>query len=71
MKKRAWSDLSSKQRALVIGLGAVQLGLVGAAHADLSRRDAAQVNGPKPLWRLLTLVSFVGPIGYFLFGRRR
>ena len=69
--KRKWSDLSSTQRAALVGLGTVQLGLVAASHADLSRRDASQINGPERLWRLVTLVSFVGPIAYFLFGRRR
>lgn len=48
MKKGAWSDLSSKRRAPVIGLGAVQLGWVGAAHADLSGRLLSDPLGKAP-----------------------
>jgi hypothetical protein len=54
--------------------GAVVEGLLKAvALADLARRPAAQVRGPKPLWALvLTLFNSVGaaPIAYWLYGRK-
>lgn len=51
--------------------GLVQFGLLGAALADLRRRDPAQLNGPRWMWALVSLVNFVGPITYFAVGRRR
>jgi len=45
------------------------LGLVLFALRDLSRRD--QVNGPKWLWVLIiVLIQFIGPMLYFVVGRR-
>jgi hypothetical protein len=45
------------------------LGLVIFALRDLSRRD--RVNGPKWLWVLIiVLIQFIGPILYFVIGRR-
>jgi hypothetical protein len=29
------------------------------------------VKGPKRLWRAVAFVNFVGPISYFLFGRKK
>lgn len=66
-----WSDLSSRQRALIVAGGAVQLALLGAALADLRRRPADQINGSKRLWTAASFVNFVGPLAYFRFGRRR
>ena len=45
--------------------------LVGAALADLRRRRPDEVNGPRKLWVAVSFVNFVGPLAYFLFGRRR
>jgi len=45
------------------------LGLVLFALRDLSRRD--RVNGPKWLWVLIiVLIQFIGPMLYFVVGRR-
>jgi hypothetical protein len=44
--------------------------LAAAAWTDLARRPAAQVNGPKALWAGVISVNFVGPVAYFLRGRR-
>jgi hypothetical protein len=68
--KKSWDDLSPVQRAGVGVLGVVQVGLLVAAQIDLTRRSDEQVNGPKPLWRAITLINFVGPLAYFAFGRR-
>ena len=37
---------------------------------DLYRRPAEQINGIKWSWALASLVSFVGPIAYVVWGRR-
>jgi hypothetical protein len=69
--KRRWSDLDPRQRRAVLVAGAVQLTLAAAAWTDLARRPAAAVNGPKALWAGVISVNFVGPLAYFLRGRRR
>jgi hypothetical protein len=70
---RRWSDLSERSRRLIV-LGAVAEGMLKvAALADIRRRPAAQIRGPKPVWvTALVLVNSVGavPVGYFLLGRR-
>jgi len=69
--KKRWSDLSTRQRAGVVGAGVVQSALLAAALVDLRRRPADQVNGSKPMWAALSFVNFLGPLAYFAFGRRR
>jgi hypothetical protein len=51
----------------------IQVVLLAAAVRDLRSRPADQVRGPKPLWLAVSAVNYlgVGPMAYFLFGRRR
>ncbi|MGD9525698.1 PLD nuclease N-terminal domain-containing protein [Pseudonocardia sp.] len=69
--RRRWADLSPRTRALITAAGVVQIGLLVAALADIRRRDPAEVRGPRWAWALASFVNFVGPILYFLTGRRR
>lgn len=69
--KQRWSDLSTPQRAGVVGAGLVQLALLVAALVDLRRRPADQIKGSKAMWVTVAFVNFVGPLAYFAFGRRR
>lgn len=71
MAKKRWSDLSARQRASVVMTGAAQVGLLAAALTDIYRRPAEEVRGNKWLWVAASFVNFVGPISYFLLGRRR
>jgi hypothetical protein len=68
---KRWSDLRSAQKGAVVFSGVVQLGLLVAALVDIHRRPATQIRGRKRLWVAVAFVNFVGPISYFLFGRRR
>ena len=70
MARRRWSDLTEGQRTAVLVAASVQVCLATTAWVDLSRRSAEQVRGPKPLWAPAIAVNFVGPIAYFLAGRR-
>jgi hypothetical protein len=63
-------DLPPERRAAAILTIIVSLILVGAAQRDLSHRSDDELNGPKLLWRVLSL-NALGAIGYFRFGRRR
>ena len=69
-KKVRWSDLSPRaQTAIVLG-GIAELVMTTIALADLARRPARQLRGSKLLWLVTFVVQPVGPILYFLVGRR-
>lgn len=69
--KKTWGELSPARRAGVIAVGAAQIILLTLAQRDISQRPAEAIRGPKAAWRLASLVNFVGPMGYFVFGRLR
>ncbi|MFJ4232263.1 PLD nuclease N-terminal domain-containing protein [Cellulosimicrobium cellulans] len=68
--KRRWKDLTKGQKIAVGVVGAAQVTLTAAAYRDLLRRPAEQVNGTKLAWGLALLVNWVGPLAYFLDGRK-
>lgn len=70
-RKKHWSDLSRSQQAGTVVIGAVQIGLQAWALWDIAHRSDAEINGNRKLWVAVTFVNFVGPIAYFVFGRRR
>jgi hypothetical protein len=69
--KKQWKDLSSKRRARIFVQAAIQLALTALALRDLRHRPADQVKGSKRLWALVAFVQPVGPIAYFVFGRKK
>jgi hypothetical protein len=71
MAKKSWSELSATQQRGIVLSGAVQFVLMSAALLDIYRRPAEEIRGNKVLWTLASFVNFVGPISYFLFGRKR
>ena len=70
MAKKQWSDLTESQQRAVVIVGAVEVVTSALALRDLARRPAEDVNGPKWLWALACFVQPVGPLAYFLKGRR-
>ena len=69
--KHKWNELTPIQQATIAGVGLFQVLLLIAALVDLRRRPAAQINGNKKLWTLAAFINFVGPVAYFVFGRKR
>ena len=71
-RRTPWRELTSRQRRGMIIRGTLQVGLLAAALNDLRRRPAAELNGPKVLWVAIASVNYlgIGPVVYFLFGRR-
>lgn len=70
-RRRQWRNLSATRKTF-LGLGAfVQISLLIAALTDIRRRPADQIRGHKLLWTAAAFVNFVGPISYFVFGRKR
>ena len=71
MGRKKWSEMSPRQR-VSIGIGvAVQVTLLGVALWDIRRRSAEEVRGPKLLWSMVAFINYVGPISYFVVGRKR
>lgn len=70
-KKRQWKELSPGARRAATIAVVIQVVLLALAHRDISRRPAAQIRGKKTVWRLVTLVNFIGPLTYFACGRRK
>ena len=71
MATKRWSELTPVQQTAVLIAASVQLSLAATAWVDLARRPAGSVRGPKPVWAAAIAVNFVGPIAYFVAGRRR
>lgn len=69
--KKTWKEMSPAARAGFVAIGVAQVSLMLAAQRDISKRPAAQINGPKAAWRMAALINFIGPMGYFVLGRKR
>lgn len=71
MAKKRWEDLSTAQKGGITLAGAIQISLLAAALVDIYRRPAEEIRGNKLLWTAASFVNFIGPISYFLLGRKR
>ena len=69
-KKKRWQDMSYTQRIAIVLGGALQVALMAAAFWDLHWRSADEVNGSKKMWAAAAFINFIGPIAYFIFGRK-
>lgn len=70
--REQWNHLSPWQRGVVVAVGSVDVGLRVFALADLARRPADGVRGPKWAWAVgLSVANSVGvlPTAYLLWGR--
>jgi hypothetical protein len=70
-KKKTWKEMSPSAKAGTILVAIAQVSLLVAAQRDISKRPASQINGPKAAWRAASFINFIGPVGYFTFGRKR
>jgi hypothetical protein len=69
-ERKRWSDFSRRQQTAIVVGASAELVMTTIALRDLARRPTSQVRGYKPLWALTFVVQPVGPIIYFLVGRR-
>jgi hypothetical protein len=69
--KKSWHELTDAQKSGIVLLATLQFTLLVAALWDIRRRPADQINGSKRMWTAVAFVNFIGPIAYFLFGRKR
>jgi hypothetical protein len=70
-KRMSWNDMSPGRKVGVFVVGTVQLILAITAWRDLASRADNQVNGSKRLWAAIIAINWVGPIAYFVKGRRQ
>ncbi len=70
-QKKIWKEMSPSSKAGTILVAIAQVSLLVAAQRDISKRPAALINGPKAAWRAASFINFIGPVGYFTFGRKR
>jgi hypothetical protein len=70
MPKKRWDDLSGVKKGAIVLSGVVQLGLLAVALVDIYRRPTEEIRGGKRLWTA-AFINYIGPISYFLFGRKR
>ncbi len=70
-QNRRWKDLSSQQKLMIVLFGTVQISLLAAALWDIARRPAEQIKGKKWVWVGVSFINYVGPISYFMLGRKR
>jgi hypothetical protein len=68
---KRWRDLTTTQKVGIVLLSTIQITLLVAALTDLRRRSADEINGSRQLWTALVFVNIIGPIAYFVFGRKR
>lgn len=70
MAKNGSRDLTDLQKGDIVLSSAVQVALLAAALVDIYRRPQEEIRGSKPWWTAVSFVNFVGPVSYFLFGRK-
>ena len=70
-RRKSWKEMSPVQRGTNIVLAVVQFVLTGWALWDIGHRPADQINGKKPTWVMASFIQPIGPVIYFIFGRKR
>ncbi|MGE5602144.1 MAG: PLDc N-terminal domain-containing protein [Nitrososphaerales archaeon] len=70
-KLKKWSELPTGQKVAGLLLAVVQYSLLIAALWDIWHRPVDRINGNRRIWTTAVFVNFIGPIAYFLFGRKR
>jgi len=71
LKSKRWEDLTGIQKALVMVGVSVQISLLASALWDIFHRSKEDIRGNKAMWTGLAFINYIGPVAYFLFGRRR
>jgi hypothetical protein len=70
-ERKRWRDLTPSQKVIGVITSVVQVGLLVAALWDIRHRAPEELRGSKKLWTGLVFINWVGPIAYFLVGRKR
>lgn len=68
--RKRWSEMDPAQRRRIKIVGGVQAAVQAATLVDLWRRPAEKIRGPKKAWVAAAFVQPIGPMAYWLRGRR-
>jgi hypothetical protein len=68
--KKRWQDMTQKQQISIVVMGVVQAALLAAALVDIHQRSEKELTASKRTWTMIAFINYVGPIAYFLFGRK-
>ncbi len=71
LANKKWRDMSTAQKTRIVVQPMAHLRLLAAVLLDIRRRAPDRIRGSKRLWTVAAFVQPIGPIGYFLFGRKR
>ena len=69
--RKKWSELPTSAKVGTVVMWLIQLSLLVAALLDIRKRPAEQINGSKKLWTAVAFINWVGPIAYFVKGRKQ
>jgi hypothetical protein len=69
-QRKRWNELTPGQQNAIKIVAIVQIKLLTMALWDIWHRPEEKINGDRRLWTLASFVNFVGPIAYFLVGRK-
>jgi hypothetical protein len=70
-KSSTAKKLSAMKAVRSIVQGAINIGLMIWTVRDIRQRSDDELNGKRNVWLLAAFAPPVGPIAYFLFGRKR
>jgi drug/metabolite transporter (DMT)-like permease len=70
-KGKRWQDLTQAQRMATVIMGLVQVSLLAAALYDIHQRSDDELTASKGAWTAISFINFLGPLAYFLFGRKK
>lgn len=68
--KKQWKDFSTATKVRIMLAGVVQITLLLTALWDIRHRSAEQIKGSKKLWYSVVFINYIGPIAYFVLGRK-
>ena len=69
-KRKRWQDLTQKQRIAIVIMSVFQVGLLVAALVDIHQHSDQELTASKRAWTAIAFINYVGPITYFLLGRK-
>ena len=62
---------ASAKQARAFGQGLINLTLMILTIRDIRRRNDEEINGKRKFWMMAAFAPPIGPIAYFIFGRKR
>ena len=70
MQKKSWAGLSAPQKIGIIVMGAIQVGLLVIGLWDVAHRKPEELRGDRRFWVGFMFVNWIGPLTYFVYGRK-